>query len=405
MASILDGVRVLEVAQFAAAPAAAAMLADMGAQVIKVEPPLRGDAIRGYLGFMGGIQPTDVKLNYAHELENRGKKSVGVDISRPEGREVVCRLVKSVDVMVTNLLPKRQEKYRLRYEDLLPLNPRLVYLAVTGYGMLGLERDRPGFDYAAFWAHSGIMDTIGEAGCPPTMQRPGMGDHITSIAGLAGVLAALYERERSGVGQLVDCSLAGTAPWVLSLDISATLLTRRGLPKGSRKEVGNPLFNCYQAADGRWIQVVMIQSELYWAPFCRALGREDLLRDERFQTHQDRWRYNKELIRILDETFATRTLEEWDPRLDAEGVIWAPVHTLDEVIEDPQLRANDAFFPLHHPNLGAYEVVGIPMKFGRTPARPQGPAPELGQHTEQVLLEAGYSWEQIAALKDAGVIT
>ncbi|GBD11085.1 Cinnamoyl-CoA:phenyllactate CoA-transferase [bacterium HR23] len=400
----LEGIRVLEVANWVAGPATCAILAELGAEVIKVEPPDTGDPMRSVTTSPQGVVPYTSGVNVAIEEDNRGKKSIAVNLEHPSGQEIVHKLAARSDVLVTNLIPRRQERYRLRYEDVSALNPRIIYVSLTGYGQEGPEKDRPGFDYAAFWARSGIMGTIGEPQWTPVNQRPGMGDHATSLAMTAAIGIALFERERSGKGQRVDCALLHTGLWVLGMDVVAAFYHRTAVQKIPRTEVGNPLFNPYQAADGKWIQLVMIESERFWPGFCRALGLEHLIHDPRFNTHALRRENCQELIRILDEQFATRPRAEWGKRLDAEGCIWAPVQTLDEVILDPQVHANTYIATLRHSSGEEFQVVTAPMKFRRTPGRIPGPAPELGQHTEEVLLDLGYTWDTILKLKEEGAI-
>lgn len=400
----LEGIRVLEVANWVAAPACGAILADLGAEVIKVEPVDTGDPYRSVTTSTRGLVPAAGRVNAAFENDNRGKRSVGVNLESPQGQEVVRRLARQVDVFLTNLLPRRQERYRLRYEDLAPLNPRLIYASLTGFGPEGPDRDKQGFDYTAFWVSSGIMATLGEPDLPPVTQRPGMGDHTTSLALTAGIALALFERERSGKGQRVDLSLLHTGLWVIAMDLMAALYEKEEVRKQSRASVTNPLFNYYRTGDGRWLHLTMLESDRYWPNLCRALGLEHLQDDPRFADHFRRMEHAAELIRILDDVFATRTLAEWGERLDREGCIWAPVRTLLEVTRYPQARANRYFVPVPHPAAGELEVVRAPFTFSRTYSEPSAPAPFLGQDTEAVLLERGFSWEEIEALKEAGAI-
>ncbi len=400
----LEGLKVLEVANWVAGPSACAIMADMGADVVKIEHPETGDPVRSVDVSRRGVVQYAGGINGAFELLNRGKRSVAVNLEHPRGQEVVQRLAARADVMVTNLTPHRQARFRLRYEDVSALNPRVIYLVLTGYGTEGPERDRSGFDYAAFWARSGIMASLGEAGGPPTQQRPGMGDQTTSLALTAAIGMALYERERSGKGQRIDCALLHTGMWVLGLDMMAALRSRQPAERVPRKEVGNPLFNYYQAADGRWMQLVMIESERFWPGFCVALGLEHLVKDPRFDSHASRMKHSRELIEIIEKRFASRPLGEWAKRLDEQRCIWAPVQTLDQVVEDPQARANGYTATLTHPEEGEFELVKAPMKFGRTPGSPTAPAPELGQHTEAALLDLGYDWDEVIALKEQGAI-
>ena len=295
----LEGLKVLEVANWVAAPSACAIMADMGAEVVKIEHPETGDPVRSVAVSSRGIVQHSSGINLLFQLLNRGKQSVAVNLEHPLGQEIVQTLAAQSDIVVTNLTPKRQERYHLRYEDLSALNPRVIYLVLTGYGTEDPDRDRSGFDYAAFWARSGIMGSLGETGGPPTLQRPGMGDQTASLALTTAIGMALYERERSGIGQRIDCSLLHTGIWVIGCDMMAALKTRQPVERVPRKDVGNPLFNFYQAADGRWLQLVMIESERFWDGFCQALGIEGCTKDPRFDRHINRIQHSKELIEII----------------------------------------------------------------------------------------------------------
>ena len=400
----LEGLKVLEVANWVAAPSACAIMADMGAEVIKIEHPETGDPVRSIDVSTSGVVSYGGGINLAFELLNRGKQSVAVNLENPEGQAIVHKLAAGSDVVVTNLTPHRQERYRLRYEDVSDANPRIIYLVLTGYGMEGPERDRSGFDYAAFWARSGIMGALGEPNGPPTQQRPGMGDQTTSLALTASIGMALYERERSGKGQRIDCTLLHTGMWVIGLDMMAAFRERQAAQRVSRQEVTNPLFNFYRAGDGKWIQLVMIESERFWQGFCRTLDLEHITDDPRFDSHANRAQHSRELISILEKQFASKSRDEWAGMLDVERCIWAPVQTLDEVIEDPQVHANGYTTDMRHPEEGDFQMLNAPMKFARTPGAPTSTAPEHGQHTETILLDLGYSWDDITRLKEQGAI-
>jgi len=404
MSGPLEGLKVLEIANWVAAPSACAILADLGAEVVKIEHPETGDPVRGIDVSSRGVVQYSGGINTIFELLNRGKQSVAVNLGVPKGQEVVQKLASQSDVVVTNLTPHRQERYRLRYEDLSVLNPRTIYLALTGYGTQGPERDRSGFDYAAFWARSGIMASLGEAGGPPTQQRPGMGDQTTSLALTAAIGVALYERERSGKGQRIDCSLLHTGMWVIGADIMAALKTKEPVERVPRNEVGNPIFNFYQTADGKWLQLVMIESERFWDGFCSALGIEALANDPRFASHVNRMQHSPVLLEIIEDRFALDSFDYWAAKLDEQGCIWAPVQTLDQVVDDPQVHANGYTTTLTHPQEGEFEILNPPIKYRRTPGMPTAAAPELGQHTETALLELGYTWDDLVTLKDKGAI-
>ena len=400
----LEGLKVLEIENWVAAPAAGEIMADMGAEVIKIEHPETGDPVRSIDVSSRGIVQYSGGINSAFELLNRGKQSVAVNLENPQGQAIVLKLAARSDVVVTNLTPHRQERYKLRYEDVSALNQRAIYLALTGYGTDGPDRDRSGFDYAAFWARSGIMGSLGEAGGPPTQQRPGMGDQTTSLALTAAIAMALYERERSGKGQRIDCSLLHTGMWVIGLDIMSALKTRQPVERVSRKDVGNPLFNFYKTSDGRWLQLVMIESERFWDGFCKALGLDEFAADPKFDTHANRVQYSHELVDIIENKRSSENFEHWAARLDEQRCIWAPVQTLDQVVDDPQVHANGYVTTVTHAEEGEFNILTAPIKYGRTPGMPISAAPELGQDTETTLLELGYTWDDVIDLKEQGAI-
>jgi crotonobetainyl-CoA:carnitine CoA-transferase CaiB-like acyl-CoA transferase len=292
----------------------------------------------------------------------------------------------------------------MTYAMLKARNPRIIYVGVTGYGPVGPERDRAAFDYAGFWARAGMMATIGEPDAPPPGQRPAMGDHTSGITVAGATAAALFARERTGQGQEVQLSLYRTGMWVNSMDIQTALITRQNVPRLSRKAMGNPLFNCYQAKDGKWFQLVNLQSDRHWPAFCEVSKRPDLLRDSRFVDAAARRDNGGALIAILDEVLITKTRAEWGALFDAAGVFWAPVQTVEDVINDPQAKANGAFIPVQISSGEKIELVATPVDFSATPAQTNTGAPELGQHTEEVLLAYGYSWEDLAKLRERGVI-
>ncbi len=404
MPRLLDGIKVLEVANYVAVPAASTMLSDLGAEVTKVEPPDTGDPGRGLDVTHRGVVPHTGGVNTAFEFLNRGKRSVGINLGAEGGREAVKRLAAASDVMLTNLTPHRQVRYDLTYDAVSRLNPRLVYVTLTGYGMEGEEKDRSGFDYTAFWARSGVMAMLGEEGEMPVQERPAMGDLSTALAITSAVGMALFERERSGMGQQIDCSLLHTGLWVMGNDLNAALKERKPIRRNRRKQANNPLFNFYEAGDGKWLQLVMLEGDRWWSPFCRVMGLEAIRDDPRFDTLGHRMENNGELIAILDERFATRPRAGWAERLDSENCTWAPIQTPDEVIDDPQARANGYFTTIRHQTGEETELVSPPLTFHRTPGQPSGPGPEPGQDTEAKLLEIGYTWEQIEALKQEGAI-
>lgn len=402
MAHLLEGIRILAVEHWVAVPGATAIMADWGAEVIKVEDPRGGDAARGYQA--SGLPPVIAKLNPLFEVDNRNKRSIAIDLRRRGSQEIIKKLVQRSDVFISNFIPSVLKRFNLDYQSLSQVNPRLVYVTLTGYGAKGPDKDRPGYDYAAFWARGGPMASLGEPDAPPSPQKPGQGDHTTSLNLVAATLAGLFHRERTGKGQEINVSLYNTAIWTLSIDVQTSLLTGEEIPRISRKTVGNPLFNSYKAKDGKWLQLVCLQSDRYWSGFCKAIGREDLEHDPKFDSAERRRENSKELISIIDEILATKTRDEWGELFDENGVIWGRVQTILEVTQDPQALANEYFVEVDHPLVGPIKLVASPVKFSETPATIRSTAPELGQHTEEVLLELGYSWDDITKFKEEGVI-
>ncbi|MFQ5873218.1 MAG: CaiB/BaiF CoA transferase family protein [Dehalococcoidia bacterium] len=398
----LAGIRVLEVANFLAVPSAAALMADMGADVIKVEPP-EGDTYRLHRG--DADFNFDFPTSYGFELDNRGKRSIVLNLRRTEAVEVVWKLAERADVFMTNLLPRRKERYRLRYQDLSRRNPRLVYLVFSGYGPEGPDKDRPAFDYTAFWARSGVMSLYSDPNLPPLQLRPGMGDHAASPLLLAGVLAALLVRERSGKGQEITASLLNMGFWVVAADVQRTLVAGQEPRYYRRATEINPLRNTYRTSDGRWINLVMFDREANWTSLCEALGSEGLVADPRYKTPDDRKARCEELVKDLDKIFASMTMDELASRFDAHGVIWAPKQSLLEAIDDPQVKANDFFKTLQHPTHGPYRTLNTPIHFSDSEVGAKAPAPELGQHTKEVLQELGYTWQEIEDLRSCGAIS
>jgi len=398
----LEGVKVIELSTWAVVPCVGQIMGDWGADVIKIEHPEGGDPTRGWAG--PGWLPPSAPLGVGWLADNRSKRSVAVDLSKEGGREIVYRLVKSADVFATNLQEPSLDRIQMDYETINQVNPKIIYAHLSGYGNSGPKRDKPGFDYSAFWASSGIMSLVGEKGGPPAFQRPAMGDHMTTGYLTAGILAALRARDRLGIGQRVDISLMGTGLWIDSWQTQSTLLTGEDAHQVSQKEMPNPLFNIYQAKDGHWFIFVMLFPDRFWPPFCRALDLLDLEHDPRFATGGSRAENRRELIAIIEERIATKTSKEWVPIFDEHELFWAHVHTISSALEDPQTEANQFILEMEHPVLGTIRVVNSPVVFSETPSSPAMPQPLLGQHTEEVLSDIGYDWDDIITFKDDGVI-
>ena len=403
MVAPLEGIRVVEVANWLAAPSAAALMADLGADVVKIENPV-GDPWRTTLmrGQKADFDPeTDIDAPF--ELDNRGKRGFALSLERPGASEVMRRMIERADVFITNLTGPRIEKYDLPYERLKQINPRLIYVVLTGYGTRGVDQAKTGFDHSAFWSRSGIMSLFGDPGGPPMQCRPGQGDHTTALNLLSGTLAALRLRDLTGEGQRVEVTLQRTGAWTIGADVSAALITERQPKRMDRIVPGNPLFNWYETADGRWAMLVMPTPDRHWAPICRALEREDLLADDRYATLVDRRRHSAELTAQIADTMRTRTLAEWTPRLDAETLIWAPVAELPEVIADPQMEEMDAWSWLESAQ-GPFRTLNTPFEIAGADIGPRGPAPKTGQHTHEVLQELGLTDDELADLAASGAL-
>ncbi len=385
-----------------ALPGGGAILSDWGADVIKVEEPQGGgDPARNFN--MTTKPDGSVPIGPVWEQDNRNKKSVTIDVNKPEGQEALRRLIKTADVFVTSTRPSTLKKLRISYDDLRAINPRLVFLHLSGFGPKGPDSERPGYDALCFWARSGIAVALAGAGVPPVGQRAAMGDHTTSIAIAGGIAAALYSREKTGKGQHVQASLFHAGLWITSVDQVACGYSQKDTTAMPRGMVGNPLVGSYQCKDG-WLQMVNLQSDRFWEPFCLAVGRPDLAKDPRYATAEKRAPHAQALMQEFQREFAKKTVDEWIPILDKYGVRWGKVQTVLTATKDQQAWANGYYQTIEHPEAGKLNLVTSPIQFSGTPTEIRSAAPLLGQHTEEVLLEAGYSWDEMEKLKQKGVI-
>ncbi len=396
----MEGVRVVELGFWVAGPSAGGILADWGADVVKIEPP-DGDPFRGL--FLRGLG-VDVPINPPFELDNRGKRSIALNYAEPRGREIALELVDRADVFLTNIRPGALERAGLDYASLAARNPRLVYASVTGYGLTGPDRDRAAFDIGAFWSRTGIAAALTPAGTDPPYQRGAMGDHTAGITAVAGISAALLARNHTGRGQLISTSLLRLGIFTLGWDTNIKLRMGASATPMTRTKTPNPLISCYHGSDGRWFWLLGLQGDRLWPDLIRAIGRPDLLDDARFCNLSGRRENCPELVRELDAVFATKPTSEWAEMFDREGVWWAPVQTIDEVVDDPQAIACGAFVDVPLPEGGSARMVSSPVDFSETPWAPRAATPELGQHTEEILLELGYDWDAIARLKEEKVV-
>jgi crotonobetainyl-CoA:carnitine CoA-transferase CaiB-like acyl-CoA transferase len=397
----LNGVKVVELAMWVAGPAATAVLGDWGADVIKLEDPNGGDPIRAMATPAMGSQP---QLRPPYEQDNRNKRSVTVDLRRREGLEFALRIIERADVFVTSLRLGTLERLGLDYASLAARNPRLIYATLNGYGHRGPDRDRPAFDYAAGWARTGLMATIAEPGQAPPGQRPGMIDHAAGLALAGAISAALLQRARTGRATEVRISLFQMGLWMNSTDLTIGLIAGIAPTSESRRESPNPLWNRYPCRDGKWIYFVMLQADKFWPGFCAALDRPLWKDDPRWRDFAARGENARALVSAIEQAMAARNLAEWAPILDRHGLIWAPVQTDAEVLEDEQARAINAFVEVNHSSIAECRIVNSPIEFSSGPKPPYSAAPELGAHTEEVALEVGLSWDEIAKLKATGVL-
>lgn len=401
---MLEGIRVVELATYIAAPAAAGVMADWGAEVIKVEP-LQGDAIRGMLK---NVSAANVEGNPIFDMDNRGKRGLAIDLRNDKGAAALRKLVRSADVFVTNVRPGGLARAGLDWDSLHAENPRLVYASVTGYGLEGEEKDRPGFDMAAFWARSGVAALTAPKGTEPFPLRIGQGDHTTGLATLSGILGALFERERTGKGRLIEASLLRTGIYSIASDMAIQLRYGRVASTRGREQAVNALNNFFRCACGTWLCLLTRHSGDIFGPIARALGRPELAEDERFTSARARREHAAELVHILDAEFAKHDIAEWGRRLDAEDVVWAPVQTPAQVADDPQAEAAGAFVDIPDGQGGTGRSVAGPVRLpepdGTTADRVRGPAPGIGEHTEEILRGLGYGDGEIADLRAAGAI-
>jgi crotonobetainyl-CoA:carnitine CoA-transferase CaiB-like acyl-CoA transferase len=402
---MFGGVRVVELAQWVFVPVAGALLADWGADVLKIEHPEGGD---GYRGLMSqGIGPSGGGVNLAMEMANRGKRSVAIDLKTADGRAALLRIVADADVFLTNFLPGALDRLGLGVDDLRAVNPRLIYARGHGYGVRGPDADSPAYDATAFWARGGLGETLSPQGLPePIPQRGAVGDRNAAVQLAFGISAALFRRERTGEGSVIDVSLLATAMWMLTSDVlSATQGSFRPTPAmdGDRVLPPNPLTANYQCADGRWLALCCLQPDRYWRDLCEVIDRPDLAADPRFADITVRTEHRDACIEALTETFARHTLAEWKDRLVGSRIPWAPFQRVDDLLEDRQVVANGYVATVERDGLEPYRLPTGAVQFDETPAAVRA-APELGAHTDDVLLAAGYSWDEIIDLKTKGSV-
>jgi crotonobetainyl-CoA:carnitine CoA-transferase CaiB-like acyl-CoA transferase len=400
---VFGGVRVVEVAQWVFVPVAGALLADWGAEVVKIEHPQGGDGYRGLV--LPGTESSSV--NYAMEMANRNKRSVAVDLKTDEGRAVLLKLVESADVFLTNFLPSVLDRLGLGVDALRSVNPRLIYARGHGYGVRGDDADTPAYDSTSFWARGAIEETIAPRGLPePIPQRGAVGDRYGGTQLAFGIAGALFRRERTDEGSVVDVSLLSTALWMIGSDVVAALqgVHRQSPPLGQpRTALFNPLAANYRCADDRWLMICCLQPDKYWVDVCTMLGRDDLLTDERFVDMKTRSENSGALVAELEAAFASRTVDEWRKPLDDARIPWGPYQRVDELLRDPAVVANGYIGTVERADGVSFPLPAGAVQFDEQPASLQA-CPELGEHTDEVVASLGYSWDEIVAMKVSGAI-
>lgn len=399
---LLEGLHVVDLASFIAGPAAAAILGDFGADVVKVEPPRVGDAYRSLSRMPPN--PRVEGINYPWQLDNRNKRSIALNLKSPGARDVVERLVTWADVLVTNFPPRTRAKLGLDYEDLAPLNARLIYADVTGFGEEGPDAHLPGFDVTAFWARSGLMDVTRQRDAAPAINAFGSGDHPTAITLFAGIMTALYRREKTGQGSRVTASLVAEGAWAAGMWLQAALVGGKAPRPADRSDPPNALANVYRTADDRWLLLAFANEDKQVPLFLQAIGHPEAARNPHYADSKSRRAHAAEIAGVLDKTFATRSLAEWRELLDAAGLTYGVVQTLDEFAHDPQLVANRILVPIEDGNAEPHLTIDSPVRLDQEQKVPARPAPDLGEHTESVLRDLGYDDAAVAELRKAEAI-
>src|SRR6266404_5697564 len=400
--NIFAGLKVLDLASFIAGPSATTVLSDFGADVIKVEPPGIGDPYRHF--YMSPPNPP-LKENYAWQMTNRNKRSLVVDLKNPHGQDVLARLVKWADVLVTNFPPRVRKGLKLNYEQISPLNSRLIYADITGYGELGPEADKPGFDITAYWARSGLMQFTRDASSPPAIPVPGIGDHATAISLYAAIVTGLYRRERNnGQGCSVSTSLIANGAWATAAWLQAGLFGATFSGEIDRKNPPNALTASYRTSDNRWLLLAFVEEDKNWPVFAQAIGRDDLVRDPRFVDSKSRHANSGALVAELDGFFGSHTLEYWKKLLDGARLPYGVVQVPEEIFFVKQKTAYEIIVPIDDGSANPKYTVSSPLTIVGTVKVTPKTAPGLGEHTDQVLAELGFDADEIDNLRASGAI-
>ena len=397
---MLEGIKIIEMATYIAAPSAGGIMADWGADVIKIEP-LGGCPMRK---FYASAMTDDYPDNPVSALDNRGKRAIAVNTGTEEGREIVRKLVEDADVFLTNVRPGQLAEQGLDYDSLKAINAKLVYASVTGFGLEGDEADKPGFDTAAFNAKSGFGWIMTPKGSAPAPLRTAAGDHITGIATASGILAALLKAQRTGAGELVESSLVRSAAYAVGCDFGTWLRYGRIARSRPREAAIVAINNYYMTSDECWLFLNGRPGEPDWPDVLRATGLEHLLEDDRFGSLRDRRRNGEALIALLDEAFAQKTLDEWKPLLDEANLIWSPVQSFEQSFEDPQMHEAGVFVDMPKTDGTSYKNIASPIRFRTESTDPKGPLPEIGEHTLDVLRDYGFDEETCQSYLDGKII-
>jgi crotonobetainyl-CoA:carnitine CoA-transferase CaiB-like acyl-CoA transferase len=402
--SLLKGIRVVEMGLWVAGPAAGGILADWGAEVVKLEMP-KGDPMRKLFGALSGSKEERCP---PFDLYNRGKKSIALDVNHPDGTALAQRLVATADVFITNMRPQFLERIGLDHATLLARHPRLVYGSLTAYGLEGPDRDAPGYDMAAYSGRSGLADRATPPGSAPPILPGGMGDNVSAVTLVSGIMAALFHRERTGQGQLVSTSLLRCGIYSIGMDVATRVGLGRIAPPPARAKPQNPLMNSYCAGDGKWFWLVGAESERHWPGMVEALGAPALAGDERFATPRERRRNAEALVRAIDDLAANHTRAEWADIFKRHDVWWAPINSVDDLLHDAQVLACGAFVNVPVPEGQAapesFNGVATPVDFGGTPVGPAGAPPGVGAQADALLASLGVGRDELARLRSSGVL-
>lgn len=400
MANLFSDLKVLDIATFFAGPGATTILSDFGADVIKVETPGMGDPSRNL--FRAPPSPVSA-TNYIWQQANRNKRGITLNLKSPKGQDILRRLIGWADVIVVNFLPPVRARLHVTYEEVAAINPRIIYADVTGYGNCGPDAAEPGFDITAYWARSGLMDVTRNAGCPPALPVPGIGDQATAMTLYASIVTGLYRREKTGQGCHVSAALIAEGAWAAAMWVQGALEGARLYDKSDRHHPPNPLLNTYQTSDERWFLLVA-ESEKWWQALAGAVGHPEWTTDERFSTPAQRIAHTGLLTHLLEEAFAAHSFNYWHTTLTRARIPFSLVQTIEELAQDPQLQANHFVVPIADGAETPHFTVDSPVHIEQEAKVRPRLAPDLGQHTHEILKELAYDDKAIEELRASGVI-